>query len=92
MGRETVLATNCNDGMQVIGHHDMRIDLDIVVVDLKALQVRLSDLAKTGKVHLTVHDVPEDTVAIARADGDEIPAAGAIVPVAEAGRLDPVFA
>ena len=36
MGRETVLATNCNDGMQVIGHHDMRIDLDIVVVDLKA--------------------------------------------------------
>jgi len=79
---EAVFAINRHDGVHVVWHHDERIDLNVVVMSVHALQFRLCNLSYAEKLDFAVRDLSEDTGALVRADGNEVPTTGAIVPVA----------
>ena len=49
---EAVLAINRHDGMHVIGHHDERIDLNVVVMSVQGLQFSLSNAPEGTSVQV----------------------------------------
>lgn len=86
-----MVAIDHQDRMYMIGHHDERVDMDIFVVNVKSLHLRLSDTTLHRDLHFTCYNFTEDARAVQRADGHEIPAARAVIPVSKTSRFDAVF-
>lgn len=71
--------------MHVIGHHDPRVDLDVVVVGGQLQQSLRDDVSGRSPPYLSVADRPEQRMPRRETDSDE---ERATAPVVEASKPD----
>lgn len=69
--------------MDMIWHHDVPDDFNVLVVNIQSSQVGIDDGADREQMHCVVNDLAQDRGSIVRAGGHEVPATRSVVPTFE---------
>jgi hypothetical protein len=86
-----VFTINHEYRVDMIRHHDLLNDFNVLVVSIQRSQVGIGDGADRGKMDVVVYNSAEDRAAIVRADRYEVPATGTVVPIFQACRPGPLL-